>query len=283
MGLPLAIALNRFYSLTGFEISNENKEIALHNGINTSEIPHDFKINNKAIRIFWLMLPAGEPTNKVLSQIENSLNPGDIIIESGNSSPKDTRERSEKFSSKKVAFVSIGISGGVQRVSNDPPIVWGSNNEECNKYVSELIEKISCNHFYVNSPELADHVKVIHNAIEYGMMQSIADGVALYESYNFSEEEILKILKLWSNGSIIESRLLNCIIKGIEEIGLRPYKKIAKSETLTKVKATVESSKFILPAIKSSVEARENLNILPESSHSALALMRKMFGNHDLK
>jgi 6-phosphogluconate dehydrogenase len=136
-------------------------------------------------RLAWVMLPAGEATDNVLSQILESgvLEQGDVLIEGGNSNYHDTERRAKLFEQKMVKYLGIGVSGGVYGITNGYPMMVGGNQSgyEYVKPVLDSLAKPNGMHTYFGPGGAGHFVKMVHNGIEYGMMQAIAEGFATWQ------------------------------------------------------------------------------------------------------
>ena len=159
-------------------------------------------------KVIWVMVPAGEVTNSVLNELKEYLADGDIVIEGGNSHYKESIKRAAEFSEKGIHFLDVGTSGGVEGARNGACTMIGGNKE-----VFILVEEIfkdicmANGYHYAGESGSGHYLKMIHNGIEYGMMQSIAEGFELLNKspFNFDYE---KVARVWSNGSVIRSWLM---------------------------------------------------------------------------
>ncbi len=159
-------------------------------------------------RIIWLMVPAGDITESVLSKLEPLLESGDIIIDGGNSNYKDSVRRGKRLSEKGVYFFDCGTSGGVDGARNGVCTMVGGDSEVF-KTIEPLFKDIAVENGYFYSGELGSghYLKMIHNGIEYGMMQAIAEGFDILEKSEF-DFDYQGVAKVWNNGSVIRSWLM---------------------------------------------------------------------------
>ncbi|QOR67236.1 decarboxylating 6-phosphogluconate dehydrogenase [Cytobacillus suaedae] len=159
-------------------------------------------------RIIWLMVPAGDITESVLSKLEPLLESGDIIIDGGNSNYKDSVRRGKRLSEKGVYFFDCGTSGGVEGARNGVCTMIGGDKEVF-KTIEPLFIDIAVENGYFYSGELGSghYLKMIHNGIEYGMMQAIAEGFDILEKSEF-DFDYQGVAKVWNNGSVIRSWLM---------------------------------------------------------------------------
>ena len=159
-------------------------------------------------KVIWVMVPAGEVTNSVLNELKEYLADGDIVIEGGNSHYKESIKRAAEFSEKGIHFLDVGTSGGVEGARNGACTMIGGNKEAF-ILVEEIFKDICManGYHYAGESGSGHYLKMIHNGIEYGMMQSIAEGFELLDKspFNFDFE---KVARVWSNGSVIRSWLM---------------------------------------------------------------------------
>ncbi|MFA7166749.1 MAG: decarboxylating 6-phosphogluconate dehydrogenase [Desulfoplanes sp.] len=177
---------------------------------------HDLPALLTEPRIVWIMLPAGKPTEKALLKLADILGPGDIIIDGGNSRYMDDPIRSQTLEEKGINYLDIGVSGGV----------WGREKGFClmvggSPQTFGIVEPIlkdlapADGYMFCGSHGAGHFVKMIHNGIEYGMMQSYAEGFALLEHSPFGDDlDFSSLSHLWNQGSVIRSWLLELAEKG---------------------------------------------------------------------
>lgn len=159
-------------------------------------------------RIFWLMLPHGEITENVITELAMMLDEGDIIIEGGNSNYKDSIRVGKKLKEKGIYFFDCGTSGGVDGARNGICTMIGGDPDAF-RIIEPIIKDISVENGYFYSGELGSghYLKMIHNGIEYGMMQAIAEGFDILEKSEF-DFDFEGVARVWNNGSVIRSWLM---------------------------------------------------------------------------
>lgn len=238
-------------------------------------------------RVIWSMLPAGEATESVLAQLNDFVEQGDVIIDGGNSSYKDTEKRAEDYAQKGVKFLGVGVSGGVHGFANGFCMMVGGDKgayEYCNS-IFESLSKPAATHTYFGPGGAGHFVKMVHNGIEYGMMQSLAEGygVLAKSPYKF---DLQAVTKTYQAGSIVMSFLLNMIADALQ-----------KDPTLSKTQGvigatgegewTIEAGKELaapVEVIEKSLEFRQkseyDKGVQDSFTAKIVQAMRHEFGGH---
>jgi 6-phosphogluconate dehydrogenase len=159
-------------------------------------------------RVIWLMVPAGTITQTVINQLVPLLKADDIIIDGGNSNFKDSLLRYQALKEKQIGFLDCGTSGGMEGALNGACTMIGGEDEVF-AYCEQIFKDISVENGYLHTgaPGSGHFVKMVHNGIEYGMMQSIAEGFEVLSKSNF-DLDYEKVARVWDNGSVIRSWLM---------------------------------------------------------------------------
>lgn len=159
-------------------------------------------------RIIWLMVPAGDITERVISKLETLLEPGDIIIDGGNSNYKNSVQQGSRLLEKGIYFYDCGTSGGVDGARNGACLMVGGDKDVF-KTIEPLFKDITVEngYFYAGPLGSGHFLKMIHNGIEYGMMQAIAEGFDILEKSEF-DYDYEGVAKVWNNGSVVRSWLM---------------------------------------------------------------------------
>lgn len=272
------------------EAINELKSKIDNGKLTSAETIQSMVQSLPAPRVIWSMLPAGDTTEQMLQEIGKYVERNDIIIDGSNAHFSDTQRRYEEFQSKGIRFLGIGVSGGIIAEKNGYPLMVGGDESayEDIKPILESLAKPHGGYDYFGQGGAGHYVKMVHNAIEYGMMQAFGEGFGLLEksSYNFDLE---KIGKLWQKGSIVSSFLLD-----------RAVDALAKEPHLSDISGFIDASgeaewsiaeaqKENVPAniISESLEFRKKSQIDPAVSQSfaakMVAALRREFGGHAVK
>ena len=237
-----------------------------------------------APRVLWIMVPAGDPVDQTIGELQPLLSEGDIIIDGGNSNFHDTMRRARSLDEHGIAFIDSGTSGGI----------WGLENGYCLMVGGEKRAVLRCEPIFKTlappsgfahvGPAGAGHyVKMIHNGIEYGMLQAYAEGYEiLHASRDFAELDLGKIAELWQHGSVVRSWM--------NELAVRAFQKDASlAEIRGWVADSGEGRWTVQEAIDLDVPAPViTLSLLtrfrsrqPDSfSAKVIAALRNEFGGH---
>jgi 6-phosphogluconate dehydrogenase len=166
----------------------------------------------KAPRLVWLMLPAGDITESYIEQMRELLEPGDILIDGANSYYKDSIRRGEELAKAGIQFIDAGVSGGVWGLDNGYAMMVGGSDEAFTA-IRPIVETLApdADRGWVHAGPIGSghFVKMIHNGIEYGMMQAYAEGFALMKGREDFELDLAEIAESWRHGSVVRSWLLD--------------------------------------------------------------------------
>jgi 6-phosphogluconate dehydrogenase len=237
-----------------------------------------------APRIVWLMLPSGEATEKHLEISAPLLSAGDIIIDGGNGYYKDDIRRAAELSKKGILYLDAGVSGGIWGLKKGYAAMIGGSAEAF-KTVEPLIKSLAPEGGYMHcgGPGAGHFVKMTHNAVEYGMMESLAEGFELLRASGYGETmDLKKVASTWNSASIVKSWLLELLVeilgdkKGLEE--LQGYVEDS-GEARWAIKEGVDSG-VSMEAISASLYKRFNSRQKDIYSDKILAALRREFGGH---
>lgn len=236
-------------------------------------------------KIVWLMVPAGKPVDQNIADLLPLLKADDIIIDGGNSYWRETVARGQKINEQGIHYLDCGTSGGVWGLQNGYCLMYGGNKAACD-YAEPIFKSLAPEDGYIYCGESgAGHmVKMVHNGIEYGMMQAYAEGFEIMKNspYNVDLE---KVSRTWMHGSVVRSWLLELIgnaLEGNENLdGIKDY--VADSgEGRWTVQTAMD---FDVPAhvITSSLFTRFESRQESSFAMKLLAAMRNQFGGHEIK
>jgi 6-phosphogluconate dehydrogenase len=233
-------------------------------------------------RIIWLMVPAGDITDQVLSEVASMVDKDDIIIDGGNSNYNDTLRRYETMKAKHINFVDCGTSGGTEGARYGASLMVGGDKEIV-KQIEWLFEAIATKngYGYMGKAGSGHFVKMVHNGIEYGMMQAIGEGFELLEKsdFNFNYEEVSRV---WAHGSIIQGLLMDTAYSALKKDN-RLDNILGKVDDSGEGQWTLEAAlkyKASVPVIAQSLFARYKSRDEDHFSEKVVAAMRFEFGGH---
>ncbi len=287
MGANLARQLiKKEWNVYGFnrtpEITKELEKEGLNGIYSLSEI----KQSIESPTIIWLMLPAGKPLDDVIlgkSGLAHLLRPGDIIIDGSNSFYEDSAKRAEIVKKLGIEYLDVGVSGGPGGALRGASCMVGGN-EEVFKRIKVLFEDVSVSDgvAYVGKSGAGHFVKMVHNGIEYGMMQAIAEGFSLLKQSHFGFN-LTQIADIYNHGTVIESKLLHWLKIAYLEYGKMLDGIPGEVSQLGEGKWTVQIGKKLgipMPVIKTSVDFRTKSLHNPSYSGQILSALRRQFGGH---
>jgi 6-phosphogluconate dehydrogenase len=271
---------------------NRNAEVAqalaAETGLEVADSLKTLVARLSAPRVVWLMLPAGDVTQRHLDELAGLLAPADVIVDGANSFYKDSMRRGTALAARGLQFVDAGVSGGVWGLENGYALMLGGEAAAIGRLrpAIEVLAPGKDRGWLHCGPVGAGHfVKMIHNGIEYGMMQAYAEGFALMKARTDLNLDLAAIAEMWRHGSVVRSWLLDLSAEFL-----------AKDQDLTDVKPFVADSGegrwTALEAVEQGVPAPVmSLALMMrfasqgrgEYGDKLLAMMRKGFGGHTVK
>jgi 6-phosphogluconate dehydrogenase len=234
-------------------------------------------------RVVWLMIPAGDPTELAFQTLLPLLEDGDILVDGGNSNFRDSMRRAEQAKKKGVSFVDAGVSGGIWGLREGYCIMAGADDS-----AFQTLEPVFATlapeggYAHVGPPGAGHFVKMVHNGIEYGLMQAYAEGFELLQAAEPFELDLAQIALLWQHGSVVRSWLLELVHRafeadpGLEEI--RGYVEDSGEGRWT-VHEAIDSA-VPAPAITAALFARFASRQDESFAAKVNAALRNQFGGH---
>ena len=285
MGLPLALnAIDHKHGVIALARSKKRQDSLSKKGINSFLSYKEICENLKPPRLIWIMVPAGNAVDDVIVGILPHLEAGDIIVDAGNSNYNDTLRRSKYFHERDMHFMDVGTSGGLEGARNGACFMIGGD-ERIFTLLEPLYKDLATKngYAYMGVSGSGHYVKMIHNGIEYGMMQAIGEGFDILKSSEFNLD-YQKIAKVWNNGSIIEGFLMN-LAKVAFESDPNLDKIIGRVDDSGEGQWTVEESirlKVYSPIITTSLMSRYKSRDDENFSEKVISALRKEFGGHKI-
>jgi 6-phosphogluconate dehydrogenase len=236
-------------------------------------------------RIVWLMVPAGQVTDDTLDHVMGLLQPGDIIIDGGNSNYKDTIRRSERVTAKGMHFMDCGTSGGIWGLKEGYSLMIGGEKDifqHCEPIFKTLAPPDG--YGYMGTHGAGHFVKMVHNGVEYGMLQAYGEGYEILEKSQFSPN-LQEVTRVWQHGSVVRSWLLDLLALALkEDPGLKNIKGYVEDsgEGRWTVQAAIDED-VPAPVITLSLLARFVSRQDESFSAKVIAALRNQFGGHAVK
>jgi 6-phosphogluconate dehydrogenase len=239
-----------------------------------------------APRAFWMMIPAGEITENTVAQMLEIADPGDIIIDGGNSNFRDSKRRYELAKERGINYVDVGVSGGIWGLEVGFCLMAGGDDDPVQR-LEPIFKSLAPENGYAHvGPSGAGHfVKMVHNGIEYGLMQSYAEGMEVMEHSEY-DLDLLEISGIWRYGSVVRSWLLELLHAAFEQHGAKlediaPYVEDSGEGRWTIDEAINEN--VPVPVISASLFARFASRDEIKFSARVAAALRNQFGGHAIK
>jgi 6-phosphogluconate dehydrogenase len=241
-------------------------------------------------RIIWMMLPAGEPTEAVLGTLSDLVDSEDILIDGGNSNYRDTEKRFKILKERKIKFLGIGVSGGIIAEKQGYPLMVGGD-KSAYEYIKPILISLAKphgGHDYFGTGGAGHFVKMVHNGIEYGIMQSLGEGFEVLQKAPY-KLNLLEIAKLYQKGTLVTGFMLDRAVEVLE-----------KNPTLSNIKGVIAESgeaKWMVEQareegvkvdiIRRSLEYRKRSQtderIQTSFTAKLVAALRNAFGGHEIQ
>jgi 6-phosphogluconate dehydrogenase len=237
-------------------------------------------------RHVWMMIPAGDPTEKVFQQLLGILEPGDTIIDGGNSNFRDSQRRYKEARKQKISFVDVGVSGGIWGLREGFCLMAGGDNPPVRR-LDPIFQALAPEGGYAHvGPSGAGHfVKMVHNGIEYGLMEAYGEGFEVMKASEFPLD-LKEIAGIWRYGSVIRSWLLELLYDAFEKDGgrleaIRGYVEDSGEGRWTIAEAIAED--VPVPVITAALFARFSSRQDESFSAKVTAALRNEFGGHAVR
>lgn len=210
MGKNLALnMIDHNVEVVGYNRSDDKTKAMVNDGlIPAYSIKELMDQLDEEKKVVWLMVPAGKPVDENIEEVVRYMNPGDIIVDGGNSNYKDTLRRNTDLNNKDIFLIDAGTSGGTDGARNGACIMAGGDDEAI-EYLESVFKDICVSDGFQHMGKTGSghFVKMVHNGVEYGMMQAIGEGFEILNESPF-ELDFKKVSKVWNNGSIISGYLM---------------------------------------------------------------------------
>lgn len=286
MGGNMAERLTRFgHTVVGSDPAPDKQKRVTDIGASAVDsMPELIAALQQTPRVVWLMVPAGKITETVLNEAAGLLSAGDIIIDGGNSRFSDSVRHAEELKAKGIRFMDAGTSGGVWGLENGYCLMVGAEKDTYDT-VEPLLKSLAPEGglLHVGAPGSGHYTKMVHNGIEYAMMQSYAEGFEILKAGPFGEQiDLAKVCNLWQNGSVVRSWLLGLAADAFSEDpnldAITGYVEDSGEGRWT-VQESIEHA-VPAPVIALSLYLRFRSRQTDSFSMKVLAALRNQFGGH---
>ncbi|MGM0492667.1 MAG: phosphogluconate dehydrogenase (NAD(+)-dependent, decarboxylating) [Armatimonadota bacterium] len=291
MGANMALRLMRGgHEVSGWSRSQSTVDEAIESGVNPATNDLEKAVSKlEAPRVLWMMVPEGDPVDDMIDRLMPLTDEGDTIIDGGNSRYTDTLRRAEELSAAGYHLVDVGTSGGVWGLEEGYSMMIGGEEEVVGRLrpIFETLAPSADSGWGHMGPTGSGHfVKMVHNGIEYGMMQAYAEGFALMKRKEQFDLDLHQIAETWRFGSVVRSWLLDLIASGLAEEGqeladIAPWVSDSGEGRWT-VEEAIDTATN-LPVISMALMQRFASRDEEQYANRLLAVMRNQFGGHAVK
>jgi len=270
------------------DLDKEAVETAVADGATAASELADFATLLDAPRTVWVMVPAGGPLETVVGKLAGVLSPGDIIVDGGNNNYKETIARAADLQEKGLYFVDVGTSGGVWGLEQGYSMMVGGSEEavaQIRPALETLAPAVDRGWGHVGPSGAGHFVKMVHNGIEYGLMQAFAEGLEILKTKEQFDLDLHQVTEIWRFGSVIRSWLLDLTADAL-----------AEDADLSDIRGWVDDSgtgrwtvfeaidlDIPAPVITAALQARFVSRQGESYAAKLLAAMRNQFGGHAVK
>ena len=289
MGANMAERLIRDgHRVVGFDPSEEARDRAEEKGVVSVEAVDRVPGALDPPRTIWIMVPAGDAVDETLDALLPVVDAGDTLVDGGNSNYRDTLRRADRLADADVHYVDAGTSGGVWGLDEGYSLMVGGDDEAIDRLrpaLETLAPGPDRGWGHVGPTGAGHFVKMVHNGIEYGMMQAYAEGFAVLESKEDFDLDLKQVAEIWRYGSVIRSWLLDLTARGLEANpgleGIEPWVDDSGEGRWT-VKEAIDLD-VPAPVITLALQARLRSRVDNSFADRLLAVLRNQFGGHDVK
>ena len=281
--------LRKNFQLVGYDPNTEAvNRLATKEGMIAASSVADAVAKLEGQRVIWLMLPSGAVTENQIQELAPMLNKGDIIIDGGNSNYKHSQRRGAWLAERGIGFMDSGTSGGIWGLDNGYCLMVGATPEVA-KAVEPVLKALAPaadrGWAHVGPVGSGHFTKMIHNGIEYGMMQAMAEGLDLLKGKEEFNLDLAQISELWRHGSVVRSWLLDLTAEALKQDqelkSVAPYVADSGEGRWTVVEAVEQG--VAAPVLTIALQMRFASQDDHGYSYKLLSMMRNAFGGHVVK
>ncbi len=279
--------LDSNYSVIVYDLDKEKRDKAKALQVKVAnslpEIVNSFEDGEK--KIIWSMVPHGKPTDAVFESMLEILSSNDIFIDGGNSNYKESIKKSAQLEEKGIYFLDVGTSGGVSGARHNGCFMIGGQKSAF-KYVEKLFKDIADENGYLYTGEAGSghYLKMVHNGIEYGMMEAIAEGFEILEKSHY-KYQLAEVARVWNHGSVIRSWLMELAEAAFEkDPGLSEIMDVAHASGEAQW-TTEEAFDLQVPVPVIALSLMVRMRSMEEESFTTkvVSALRNGFGGHEME
>jgi len=276
------------HRLVVFDPAKEAQEAAVAKGALGADSILQLALKLSKPRAVWVMVPSGAPTEAALRELGSALSSGDIIVDGGNSYYKDSMRRTLALNARGIAFLDVGTSGGIWGLKEGYCLMVGGSLEAFQRMepvFQTLAPSPQHGYGYVGPSGSGHFVKMVHNGIEYGMMEAYAEGFELMQAKKDFDLDLDRVAEIWRYGSVVRSWLLDLVAEA-----LRPDPKLEEIQAYVEDSGegrwTVEEAIELaipIPVISHSLQVRFRSRQTQPFGEKLLSALRSQFGGHPVR
>ena len=289
MGGPMSQRLiSRGHRVVGFARNADALKQLEEKGVVAASSLEDLAAKLNPPRAIWLMIPAGIAVDETVAALKPLLGPDDVLVDGGNSNYKDTQRRAQMLKASQIYYIDAGTSGGIWGLENGYSIMVGGEEEAVARLrpIFEALAPAPDKGWGRVGPSGAGHfTKMVHNGIEYGMMQAYGEGFALMRHKTEFNLDLHQVAEIWRDGSVVQSWLLDLVAPALAENphldGIAPY--VADSGEGRWTVAEAIDLNVAAPVITLALLQRLQSRDTDSFSNKLLSALRNQFGGHEMK
>jgi 6-phosphogluconate dehydrogenase len=273
--------------VVAFNRSRDKTDEIIGEGLDGGFTPAEVVGMLKAPRIVWLMVPAGDATEQTMAEFAALLSPGDTIVDGGNANFKDSKRRHDLLKTRGINFVDAGVSGGIWGMVNGYGIMVGGDPEAVQPLepIFKALAPDDGGYVHCGPSGSGHYVKMVHNGIEYGLMQAYAEGFEILHKSEYPVD-LAAVAEAWMHGTVIRSWLLELLGRAFAQHGeglgdIRGYVEDSGEGRWT----VQEAIDLDVPALVITTSLMTRFRSRQDESYAArvLAALRQQFGGHAVK
>ena len=273
------------HDVVAFDLAPDARERAAGAGATSAATPTDLVAHLEAPRTVWVMVPAGDPTEAAIDELADLLEPGDTIVDGGNSRYTDSQRRAAELIKRGIELADAGVSGGVWGLEEGYCLMVGAAPETY-ALIEPALQTLAPEGglAHVGPPGSGHYVKMVHNGVEYALLQAYGEGFELMEAGPF-DLDFAQIAELWRHGSVVRSWLLDLAARALAENprleGISDYVEDSGEGRWT-LQTAIECG-VPIPAISTALFARFASRQDESFSGKLIASLRQQFGGHSVR